>query len=65
MAARLGYVLYWASCILAVLAVAAGFGIASTMIQQADVNLFRGVGVAAGALIWLAGRGLKYIFSGE
>ncbi len=61
MGARLGQVLYWAACIVAgLLLLAVGIGLNN----HADSFVLALFGTGA-ALIWLLGRGLKYIFAGQ
>ena len=58
--ARLGRVLHWAGLLIAVPIVVAG---ASILVPQGILN---GVGTALiGVLVYLTGRGLRYVFSGE
>ena len=64
MIARLGNVLYWAACVLAVLvAVFSLVSFVDSPLQQYDwANLaFRG---GIGASVWVVGRALKYVLAG-
>ena len=64
MAARLGRILYWAACGLAALIVIGGaFGLRW---EATGPGIIAGIGllVIAG-LIWIIGRGLKYVLANE
>ena len=64
MAARLGYVLYWAGCVLAV--VFGGFGIAAYY-NAPDSDRWPLVIVLGGiaVIVWLIGRACRFILAGD
>jgi len=61
---RLGEVLYWLGCILAAIVVVWGGVFAFRGDHDDDPYLFSVVAVAAFA-VWVIGRALRYILSGE
>lgn len=64
MLARLGDVLYWIGCILAVIVVVWGAVFCFGGEHAGDPYLFSIVAVAAFS-IWVIGRALRYILSGK
>lgn len=66
MFARLGNVLYWIGCGLAVLAIAGAIAVAvipsNNPHDKPAVPLFL---AGIGLIVWLIGRGLKYILAGR
>jgi hypothetical protein len=63
MAARFGKVLYWAGCVLAALAIAAGAFLSFEMVQQSDALLVRIATLVVAVLFWLTGRACRYVFA--
>ncbi len=63
MAARLGNVLYWIGCGIAVLSLI----FAATLLVGAhrDDKLIAGLPLIAGVLAWLAGRAARYVLGGR
>jgi hypothetical protein len=64
MLARLGHVLYWAGCALAVSVLAAGVA-ALTMVGKTDGGSVLLVAFTAAALIWGLGRASRHFLSGN
>ncbi len=65
MLARLGAVLYWLGCILAVMAIGiAVFFFLTEGMQSRDLPEFVGL-LAIGCLFWLAGSAFRHIVSGK
>lgn len=62
MAARLGYVLYWTACIIALLLVVWGINIVRTneRLPVSEAVVFLPAG-----LVWVVGRALRYLFAGN
>jgi hypothetical protein len=59
---RLGEVLYWAGCVGAALMLATG-AILFTGMRPIDALADEGFVAVAAALVWLMGRGAKYVLS--
>jgi hypothetical protein len=63
MAGRLGQVLSWAANLIALAVLATFLVIASEETNNAGVPVL--IGVVIAAVIWLAGRGLRYVLAGS
>ena len=64
MSVRLGHVIYWVACGLAVLWVILAFVASST--RSVPEWWFDGtIGIVGGCVIWLIGRACRYILSGN
>ena len=67
---RLGWVLYWAFCIMAGLAaLLAGTGIIASIAgameqDEAAISFWLGLGVFA-FMVWLMGRAIRYVLAGD
>jgi hypothetical protein len=64
MTERLGHVLYWAGCVLAILTIAIGVFLSSGFMDQSDVWLVRVIAFVIAVLFWLIGRGCRYVLAG-
>ena len=59
---RLGNVLYWAACLLAVVAIVfGGWAFAVGILNPVGLVMF----VGGGIVIWLIGRAIRYVLSGR
>jgi hypothetical protein len=64
MASRLGQVVYWISCVLAVLW-AAVFILAPTSQAQPEWGFLVGVAIVGAGVIWAVGRAIRYVLVGN
>lgn len=62
MLARLGLVLYWTACVLAVLIIGA---LIPVYISGEDVIGFTIILPIVAGFVWLIGRAIKFVFTGE
>lgn len=60
---RLGIVLYWVTSVLAVIVVLVGFNSARSAGSFEIGTLLKALGL--GLLIWLVGKGIRYVLSGR
>jgi hypothetical protein len=61
MAARLGQVLYWAGCVLAILTIVIGVYLSW---YERDAWEMRAIVFVIAALFWLIGRACRYVLAG-
>jgi hypothetical protein len=65
MTTRLANVVYWAGCVLAVIWLAYFLHAISTTIYVADWSMALGVTLGGAVVIWMIGRGIRYVMTGK
>ena len=62
---RLGDVLYWGACGVALAVLASGALFAVIMFPDSDRWIFAGISAVAAFLVWLVGRSCRYVLAGR